>query len=49
MYELMTSCLFLFNVGCIISTKYLDVSYDTVPIIDTVVVMGGAFLVYELL
>ena len=39
-YELMTRCLFLFKVGCIISTKYLNVPYDTVPIASTIVLIG---------
>ena len=30
--------MFLFKVGCIISTKYLDVPYGTVPIVDTTIV-----------
>ena len=36
----MTWCLFLFKVGCIISTKYLDVPYGIVPLINTVTLIG---------
>ena len=36
-YELIIQCMFLFKVGCVISTKYLDVPYGTVPIVDTIV------------
>ena len=39
-YELMTQCFFLLKVGCIISIKYSDVSYDAVPIVDTMVHIG---------
>ena len=39
-YELITGWLFLFKVGCIISTKYLNVLYDTVLIVDTMVLIG---------
>ena len=29
-----------FKAGCIISTKYLDVSYGAVPIVETMVLIG---------
>ena len=40
MYELMILCLFLFKAGCIISTKYLDVPYGSVPMGYTTVLIG---------
>ena len=39
-YEVMTRCLFLFKAGCIISTRYLDVSSVIVPSVDTMVFIG---------
>ena len=39
-YELITRCLFLFKVGCINSTRYLDVSSGIVPSVDTMVFIG---------
>ena len=38
-FQLMNQCLFLFKVGCIISTKYLDVPRDAAPIVDTMVLI----------
>ena len=37
--EFITQRLFLFKVGCMISTKYFDVPYGAVPIVDTIVLM----------
>ena len=41
--------MFLFKVGCIISTKYLDVPYGTAPIVLLRFSSGSFFPAYELL
>ena len=38
--EFITPCLFLFKVGCMISTKYFDVPYGAVFIFDTIALIG---------
>lgn len=48
-YALMTRRLLLLNCGGIISTRYLDVSQDTVPILSLWFPSGRFFTVYEVL
>ena len=47
-YELMTWC-FFFEVGCIISIKYLDEPYGTVPILTLWLPSGRFIPAHELL
>ena len=37
--EFITRCLFLFRVGFMISTKYFDVLYGAVPVVNSIVLI----------
>ena len=40
MANLLRDVCFLCKVGCIMSSKYFDVPYGAVPIVDTIVLIG---------
>ena len=43
--EFIMQCLFLFKMGCMMSTKYFDIPYGAVPTVDTIFLIGSFSLV----